>query len=82
MAVTKITIDYDRCQTPYDCKKCLQICPQAVFRTVNLKMEKWKESDQKKPGTFRLEVAYGDKCVVCDQCIEVCPVDALRITCE
>ena len=27
----KITIDYDKCRTPFDCARCLQICPQAVF---------------------------------------------------
>jgi len=82
MAYTRINIDYDRCQTPYDCKKCLQICPQAVFRVATVKMEKWKETDPKEPGAYKLWVGYGDKCVLCDQCVEVCPVDALKITYE
>ena len=82
MAYTKIDINHDRCQTPYDCRQCFQICPQAVFRLITVKMEKWKETDAKEPGAFRLSVGYGDKCVLCDLCVEVCPVDALKITYE
>ena len=78
----KITIDYDKCQTPFDCNLCLQICPQAVFRVATIKMEKWKETDPKEPNAYQLLVGYGDKCVLCDQCVDVCPVGALKITYE
>jgi len=80
MAHTRIDIDYDKCQTPYDCKKCIQICPQAVFRVFTIKQVKFQETDPKEPGAYKLSVGYGDKCVLCDQCIEVCPVDALTVT--
>ena len=73
-------IDYDKCTTPFAYKKCLQVCPQAVFHVVPLKQEKFKETDENEPGAFRLWVGYGDKCTVCNKCVEVCPVNALTIT--
>ena len=26
-----ITIDRERCTTPFDCKRCLRVCPPAIF---------------------------------------------------
>ena len=75
-----IDIDYEKCTVPFDCKKCLQICPQAVFEVYPIKQEKYKETDPKEPGAYKLVPSYRRKCTVCDQCIEVCPVDALKIT--
>lgn len=82
MAYQHILIDYEKCTTPYACKKCLQICPQAVFAVMNVKSEKFKETDQNEPGSFKLSVAFGDKCTVCNDCVEACPVQALRVTYE
>jgi formate hydrogenlyase subunit 6/NADH:ubiquinone oxidoreductase subunit I len=82
MAYQHILIDYEKCMTPYACKKCLQICPQAVFAVVAVKMEKYKETDENEPGAFKLTVGYGDKCIVCDQCVDICPVKALKVIYE
>ena len=43
MAHQRIEIDHKKCATPYACKKCLQICPQAVLSVITVKMEKFKE---------------------------------------
>jgi formate hydrogenlyase subunit 6/NADH:ubiquinone oxidoreductase subunit I len=80
MAYQRIEIDHGKCTTPYACKKCLQICPMAVFGITTVKMEKFKETDENEPGTFKLRVAFGDKCIVCNECLEVCPVGALTVT--
>ena len=82
MAHQHIEIDHEKCTTPYACKKCLQICPQAVLGVMVVKMEKFKETDENEPGTFRLRVAFGDKCTVCNECVDVCPVGALSVTYE
>lgn len=82
MAITRIGINYEKCTTPFDCKKCLQICPQAVFQAMPVKQVKFQETDAKEPGAWRLVVGYGDKCTICDRCRKVCPVDALTITQE
>ena len=75
-----INIDHEKCTTPFACKKCLQICPQAVFLVFPVKQEKFKETDKNEPGSFLLKIGYGDKCSGCNQCIEVCPVNAINIS--
>ena len=79
MAYQQIEIDHEKCTTPYACKKCIQICPQAVFGIITAKMEKFKETDENEPGAYKLRVGYGDKCTVCNECVEVCPEEALRV---
>ncbi|MBI4765436.1 MAG: 4Fe-4S binding protein [Deltaproteobacteria bacterium] len=76
----KIYIDENRCQTPYACKKCLQICPQAVFQVMVKKMVKFEETNPHEAESYKLNVGYMDKCVGCNRCLEVCPENALQIT--
>ncbi len=77
----KIEIDRTKCTFPFDCKKCLQICPQAVFSVTNVKMVRLRETDKKEPGAYRLSALYRDKCTGCNKCVEACPIDAITITC-
>ncbi|MBI4303060.1 MAG: 4Fe-4S binding protein [Chloroflexi bacterium] len=80
MAAPKIAIDYQRCTVPFDCKKCLQACPEGVFWVVPAKNVKFQETDAKEPGAWRLFARYRALCTACNKCLEVCPVDALTIT--
>ena len=77
----KITIDQEKCTVPFLCKKCLQICPTAVFHVerVMAKEERLKEMDPRIPGDYVLHARRIDRCTVCNRCIEVCPVDAIKI---
>ena len=77
----KITVDQDKCTVPFLCKRCLQICPGAVLRVRRdrAREERLKEMDPRIPGNYRLEAHYRNKCTVCNKCIEVCPVDAIKI---
>ena len=77
----KITIDDEKCQVPFLCKKCLQICPTAVFHVdrVIAREERLKEMDPRVPGNYELSAPRRDKCTVCNRCLEVCPVDAIKI---
>jgi ferredoxin len=76
-----ITIDREKCTVPFLCKKCLQICPEAVFHVerVLAKEERLKEMDPRIDGNYELTTPRRDKCTVCNKCIEVCPVDAIKI---
>lgn len=76
----KIHINWDKCLIPMDCKKCLQICPQAIFDVRPMKMVRLRETDKKEPGAFKLFAYYRDKCTACNDCVRVCPVNALTIT--
>ena len=77
----KITIDQEKCTVPFLCKKCLQVCPTAVFWVVHVveKEERLKEMDPRIDGNYKLGAHRPDKCTVCNKCIEVCPVDAIKI---
>ncbi len=76
-----ITIDLEKCTVPFLCKKCLQICPEAVFHTVRVmsKEERLKEMDPRIPGNYVVGAARKDRCTVCNKCIDICPVDAITI---
>ena len=82
----KITIDPEKCTVPFACKKCLQICPEAVFHVTRVmsKEERLKEMDPRIPGNYRIvgdpmNPIRRDKCTMCNKCVEVCPVDAIKI---
>jgi len=77
----KITIDLEKCTVPFACKKCLQICPTGVFSVARVmeREERLKEMDPRIPGNYVLHVARRHKCISCNLCIEVCPVDAIKI---
>ena len=77
----KITIDQKQCTVPFLCKKCLQACTMAVFwvEREGEREERLKEMDPRIDGNYLLSVRRPDKCTVCNRCIEVCPVDAIKI---
>ena len=77
----KITIDQGKCTVPFLCKKCLQICPGAVFNVgrVMERERRLEEMDPRIDGNYVLDVPRRDKCIVCKLCIDVCPVDAIKI---
>jgi ferredoxin len=77
----KIEIDHAKCTIPFDCKKCLQKCPQAVFDVRPMKMTRLVETNKKEPGAYKVFALFRDKCTACNECVEICPVDALKVTC-
>ncbi len=76
-----ITIDQEKCSIPFSCKKCLQICPTAVFHVTRVmaKEKRLEEMDPRIDGNYALTVTRRDKCIVCNKCLEVCPVEAIKI---
>ena len=76
----KIEIDHSRCTVPFLCKKCLLICPQVVFSVNAVKVERLKETDPRVPGSYQISTGPRFKCTGCNECIDVCPVDAITIT--
>jgi len=77
----RITIDLEKCTVPFLCKKCLQICPEAVFHVTRVmsKEKRLEEMDPRVDGNYVLFASRRDKCTGCNLCVEVCPVDAIKI---
>lgn len=42
-------------------------------------MVRMEETDKYEAGTYRLRVAFRDKCSACMRCVEVCPENALTV---
>ena len=76
----QIAINQETCTIPFLCKKCLLACPQSVFEVRAVKVERGKESDPRVPGTYQIGAGWRFKCSGCNDCIDVCPVDAIKIT--
>ena len=76
-----ISIDNEKCTVPFLCKKCLQVCPTAVFHTTRVmsKEKRLEAMDPRVDGNYVLFAPRRDKCTVCNLCIDVCPVDAISI---
>ncbi len=75
-----ITIDSQKCTVPFYCKKCLETCPTSVFMVAAIKVERGRETNPQEPGSFGIGAPFRDKCTGCNDCIEVCPEDAISIT--
>tara|TARA_Y100000310_G_scaffold26762_1_gene25520 strand:+ start:165 stop:422 length:258 start_codon:yes stop_codon:yes gene_type:complete len=74
-----IDIDRARCTIPFACKKCLRGCLQSVFSVSAIKVERGRETNPEEPGTYALHAPHRDKCTGCNDCIELCPEDAITI---
>jgi len=77
----RITIDREKCTVPFLCKRCLQICPMLVFdvdRVID-KEKRLEETDPRIDGNYVLFATRYDKCTGCNQCVDICPVNAIKI---
>ena len=77
----RITVDLTKCTVPFLCKKCLQACPMAVFHVTRVmsKERRLEEMDPRVDGNYVMFAPRRDKCTVCNICIEICPVNAIKV---
>jgi ferredoxin len=72
----EILVNRDKCKVPMACKKCLQICPQCVFRLHPTHIKKFEEIPLEH---WELKISFPDLCAGCMECVKVCPEQALRV---
>ncbi|RJP69171.1 MAG: 4Fe-4S dicluster domain-containing protein [Candidatus Abyssobacteria bacterium SURF_17] len=75
----KITVDDGTCLGPHECGLCMKLCPMTVFIAGHTKVWKFRETD---PKDYRVYARYYDQCVMCNKCVEACPVSAITITAD
>mgnify|MGYP000406749066 CR=1 FL=1 len=77
----KIKIAKDKCKTPAECGKCLEICPTGVFFLRPRGKFNWKPEFQQtiKTISYELEPRFKELCNLCMECVEVCPLNAIII---
>lgn len=73
----EIRVDTTTCLGPFECGQCLRICPMTVFIAGPTKVWKFRETD---PADYRVYARYYDQCVMCNKCVETCPVEAITIS--
>ena len=78
--IPTIKVDHQKCTVPFYCKKCLEACPTSVFHVHAVKVEKGRETNPQDKGAYMIDAPFRDKCTGCNDCLEVCPEDAITIT--
>ncbi len=72
----EINIDPNKCEVPMACRKCVEICPQCIFRLHPTRIKKFEEIPLEH---WELGVSFLDLCAGCMECIKVCPQHAIRV---
>jgi NAD-dependent dihydropyrimidine dehydrogenase PreA subunit len=73
--MVRIELDPAKCTSPRQCRKCMEVCPQRLFRTY--------PRERRKPGKpaadWTIGVVLPLLCTGCMKCEQVCPQKAIRI---
>ena len=72
----EISINKEKCKVPLNCKKCLQICPQCVFKLHPTGITRFVEIPAE---NWHLGISFPDLCVGCMECVKICPEKALKV---
>jgi len=76
MARVQIAINREKCKLPLNCRKCVQVCPQCVYKIHLTRIDKGKEMP---PDAWELAMWFPDQCRGCLECVRVCPENALEL---
>lgn len=76
MARVQIAINRDKCKIPMNCRKCVQVCPQCVYKVYLTRVDKGKVMPM---DAWGLAMWFPDQCRGCLECVRVCPENALEL---
>jgi ferredoxin len=71
-----IEIDQEKCLSPLKCGDCLRACPAVVLMSIPKFNEKFRECSY---DDFTVSVHNRPACTVCMKCVDVCPVDCIKV---
>ena len=72
----KIELDPAKCSSPLDCRRCLEVCPQRLFRTYPKVVRK----PGKPAEDWTIAVVLPILCTGCMKCEQVCSQEAIKVT--
>ncbi len=81
-----VTIDESKCRfsmyDPLGCKKCLQVCNQAVYAARPVQKRDFSVPMEQRidPTVWKLVIPWEDYCTGCGSCIKGCPYGAITVT--
>lgn len=61
----KINIDKSKCKNEFNCIKCIDICSVKIFKKNN--------------GLIEVNCNNEDECTLCNLCINICPLNAIKV---
>ena len=70
----KIEWSNDKCPDPFNCGRCLEVCPEAVFALYAPNREEGVA-----PEEYVISPAMQFFCNGCEACLNVCTKDALKL---
>lgn len=73
MTKANINIDYLKCTSPEDCRKCLGTCQPVVLALT------FSDEDYHNPKDWKILPAFPSLCMFCNFCVEECPEKAISI---
>ena len=76
MARVQIAINSEKCKLPMECRKCVAICPQCVYKVHLIRIDKGKKMPL---DAWGLAMWFPDQCRGCLECVRVCPEKALEL---
>lgn len=85
-AAVEITINRERCRfslyDPLGCRRCLEICPVAVFATRPIQKRDFSVPKEQRvdPTLWTLTTPWEDYCDGCGACLRECQFSAISIT--
>lgn len=72
----EIMINHEKCKVPISCRKCLQVCPQCVFKLHPTHIRRFEEIPLE---NWELHISFPDLCTGCMECAKVCPERAIKV---
>jgi Pyruvate/2-oxoacid:ferredoxin oxidoreductase delta subunit len=72
----QIEINQEKCQSPRECLKCLQSCPEGVF----MNYPRDARAPGRKAGNWVIVPVQKSLCTGCKVCEEVCPQKAVTVS--
>ena len=73
MSKTKISIDYKKCTTPEECRKCVGVCQPVVLSLT------FTDKDFHTPKDWKIVPIFPRLCIHCMLCVEICPEQAINV---